>query len=303
MSYSQSDLPLYDYLTNPTTYNPAYTGITDSYYFKLSHSTQWLGIDGASHTEILDFQKMFRNDKNAIGISIVNDEFGAVRNLNFELNYAFHTKLNYQTDLVLGLKAGYNKLGVDYNLLNIFDPTEAIYLHNDVAEPLPIIGAGFYVSNDRFWFSASAPNLISIKIKSDDSVALFRKRSHKYFNFGYYFFINNQFDLRTQVLGQIVKGAPLSYIVDLGFEYEQKFLVGIHSNPSSFVGFNFGINVLENGRISYGYNFSLNDLSDYTNGNHYISFSYFLQKSRGSISNYRGYSKGNILSRKPYIMR
>ena len=36
MSYSQSDLSLYDYLTNPITYNPAYTGITDSYFFKLS---------------------------------------------------------------------------------------------------------------------------------------------------------------------------------------------------------------------------------------------------------------------------
>ena len=302
-AFSQSDLTLYDYMNNPITHNPAYVGVTDKYFLKMSHSSQWLGFEGASHTEIFDFQMKFENQINALGVSIINDEFGAVKNLNFEVNYGFHTKLNPELDLVLGLKAGLNQLGIDYNMLNIFDPTESIYLEDDVSEPLPIVGAGFYLSNERFWFSASAPNLVSKNIKDANNVNIFRKRTHTYFSSGYIFYLNQAFDLRTQMLGQIVKGAPIGYVLDIALEYQQSFMFGIQTNPNSFMGFNLGIDLFGNGRLTYGYNFSFNELNEYTNGNHHISFSYFFEGSRRNISNYRGFNNRKMKYRKSYVIR
>tara|TARA_B100001758_G_C18379810_1_gene596543 strand:+ start:239 stop:1204 length:966 start_codon:yes stop_codon:yes gene_type:complete len=300
---SQSDLTLYDYMNNPITHNPAYVGVTDKYFIKMSHSSQWLGFEGASHTEVFDFQMKFENQINALGLSIINDEFGAVRNLNIELNYGFHTKLSQDLDLVLGLKAGYNHLGVDYNQLNIFDPTESIYLDADLSEPLPIVGAGFYIADERFWFSASAPNFITNNIKDSNNVNIFRKRTHTYLSSGYIFYLNDSFDLRTQLLGQIVKGAPVGYMLDIALEYEQSFMFGIHSNPNSFMGINLGIDIAGNGRLTYGYNFSFNEISEYSNGNHFISFSYYFEGSRRKASNYRGYSSKKMKYKKSYVIR
>lgn len=302
--FSQSDLTLYDMMNNPITHNPAYAGVTDSYFFKLSHSSQWVGFEGAPKTQILDFQKKFENQKNALGVSIINDEFGAIRNTNIELNYAFHTNVSYSTELILGLKAGYNDLSVDYSLLNIYDPTESIYQQNNISEPLPLIGAGLYISNQEFWFATSVSNFIQKKIEDEDSEHIFRKRSHGYFNFGYLFYLSDSFDLRTQFLGQIVRGGPVDIIYNAEIEFEQKFSFSININPSSHAGIGMGFNFAGNGRIGYGYNLGVRDIGVYSNGNHFISFSYFIEGyRRGSFSNYRGYKNGKMFSRRPYMMR
>ena len=304
--FAQFDLTLVDYLNNPAIHNPAYTGVTDSYFFKATYSSQWVGFDGAPNTQTIDLQHHFDNEKNALGVSILNDEFGAVRNTNIEINYAFHTRISNTSNLALGIKAGLNNLAVDYTLLDIYDPTEYIYQDSGITEPIPLIGIGLYYYLDKFWFSVSVPNLIQKNIQELDDDTFrnaYRQRSHGYFGFGYNFYLNNSFELRTQFLGQLSRGAPMGTLFNFDLEYEQKFGFGLHFDPSSLFGFSTGIDIYDNIRLSYGYNFSFNELNKYSSGNHNIGISYYIEGTRRSYKNYAGYSPGKMRNKKPYIMR
>ena len=303
---AQFDLTLVDYLNSPIMHNPAYVGVTDSYFFKATYSTQWVGFDGAPNTQTIDLQHHFNDEKNAVGISILNDEFGAIRNTNIEINYAFHTRISNTSQLALGIKAGLNNLAVDYNLLDIYDPTEYIYQDSGISEPIPLIGIGFYYYFDNFWLSVSVPNLIQKRIKELDEDIFrdaYRQRSHGYFGFGYNFYINRSFELKTQFLGQISRGAPIGTLFNFDLEYDQKYSFGLHIDPSSLFGFSTGIDVYDKFRLSYGYNFSFNELNKYSNGNHNIGISYYIEGSRRSAGNAANYRPGHMRDRKPYIMR
>ena len=88
----------------------------------------------------------------------------------------------------------------------------------------------------------------------------------------------------------------------VGSNPSYKTAVEFSINNSDYVtGIGTGFNFAGNGRISYGYNIGIRDVGVYSNGNHLISLSYFIEGSRSSFSNYRGYKNGKMLNRRPYI--
>jgi type IX secretion system PorP/SprF family membrane protein len=142
--HAQSGIKLTDYYHNPIQYNPAYVGVSNGYFVKGTYTSQWLGFDDAPVTQTLDVQRRFSNNRYAAGLSILNDDFGAVKNFNIEANFGLHLRANENTGFVLGLKAGLNNFSIDYNRLNIYDPTEFVYSNGNLGETKPIIGAGFF---------------------------------------------------------------------------------------------------------------------------------------------------------------
>jgi len=296
-AYSQFDLSLLDLHNNPVIHNPAYVGVSESYYFKSTYSTQWVGFEGAPKTQTLDIQYHFDDERHAFGISMINDEFGATKNSNIEANYAFHLNFNYETRMALGLKVGINNFQINYNLLNIYQPEEYVYQQSNITSNLPLVGIGFYVYQNNWFLAVSAPNLIRKNIEERSIFRDYlRKRPHAYVNFGYNFRLNNKFVLKTHVLSQLVSGAPLGILINTNVEYDEKFMFGLHVDPSSLIGASTSIEIFNNVRFSYAYNFSLNELASYSNGNHNFGISFDLERRFWSNRRY-------FLEQKPYKIR
>lgn len=269
---AQSGLKLTDYYYNPIQYNPAYAGVTDGMYVKGSYLSQWIGFDDAPVTQTLDVQKRF-NNKYALGLSLSNDDFGPIKNLNIEGNFALHLMANDEIGFVLGLKAGLNNFTRDYGRLAIFDPTEVIFNSENLNALSPLVGAGLYVFAKNWFFGIAVPNLIAQKITDDFSRDSFNNIPHVYSSMGYNFNPNKELLLKTQVLSQIVEGAPMSFLLSSRLFFKDKIGLGVHIQPNALYGASLLLNLNDQFMFTYAYDRALSNLNQYADGNHYFGVS------------------------------
>ncbi|MDA0878959.1 MAG: PorP/SprF family type IX secretion system membrane protein [Bacteroidetes bacterium] len=275
---SQSGLKLTDYLNNPIQYNPAYVGAASQLYVKGTHTTQWLGFDGAPVTQTLDVQKRFGNNRYAGGISLLNDDFGAMKNFNFESNFALHLNATENIGFVLGLKAGINNLSIDYNRLSIYDPTEYTFNQGNLTELKPIIGTGLYLYTKKWFIGLSTPNLLKHRLDDELYNDLYSKTPHYYSTLGYTFELSPSIELKTQLLSQVVKGAPVSNLFSVRALYKSKIGFEAHVQPKALYGGMLSAIVKSHITVTYGYDMALSDLSQYSSGNHFFGLSFNLSK-------------------------
>ena len=89
---AQSNLKLTDYYNNPSSYNPAYVGVTEGLFLKGYYTSQWTDFEGSPSTQLVDLQNNFDNRNIAAGITILNDTFGALKSLNTDVNISLNFK-------------------------------------------------------------------------------------------------------------------------------------------------------------------------------------------------------------------
>jgi type IX secretion system PorP/SprF family membrane protein len=294
--FAQSGLKLIDYYHNPIQFNPAYTGVTDGFYVKGFHTKQWLGFDDAPQTQTLDVQGLLENERYAVGLSLLNDDFGAVQNFNIEANFALHLNLSDDLMLVLGLKAGVNNFSINYDKLNIYDNTDEVYANGNISEYRPIIGTGFYLYQDNWFFGFAVPNLINHRLKDRLQRFIYDKVPHFYSTFGYNFNANEHWEIRNQLLIQIVKGVPLDILFSSKAIYNNTFGVGLNYQPNGTFGAMTSFSLNKGFSISYAYDLPSTKLTTYSTGNHSIGVS-FTFKPFTSKWNER------LVEDKPYMVR
>ena len=271
---AQSGIKLTDYYHNPIQYNPAYVGVSNGYFVKGTYTSQWLGFDDGPVTQTFDVQRRFSNNRYAAGLSILNDDFGAVKNFNVEANFGLHLRATEEIGFVLGLKAGLNNFSIDYNRLNIYDPTEFVYANGNLSEVKPIIGAGFYFYGRKWFFGMSVPNIVSHRLEDELNRDIYNKIPHFYTTIGFDTNIAQDVLLKSQALIQMVKGAPISALLTTRAQYREKIGLGLQYQPDALYGAFVNVRFKSEFTLTYGYDMALSDLSQYANGNHYFGLSY-----------------------------
>ena len=272
--WAQSGIKLTDYYNNPIQYNPAYVGVTNGYLVKGTYTSQWLGFDNSPVTQTIDFNRRFLDNRYAAGISAINDDFGAVKNFNLEGNFALHLNLSESLGMVLGLKAGINNFSINYDRLTIFNPTEDVYNYGNLNDSKILVGGGIYLYTKQWFFGFSVPNLLNNRMLDISEIKFYNKRPHFYTVIGYDLRINSDVYLKSQILTQIVKGAPLSILFSTKAKIKDRLAIGIHYQNKSLLGAFLNINVNRVLIFSYGYDMAISDLSQYSNGNNYFGLSY-----------------------------
>ena len=271
---AQSGIKLTDYYHNPIQYNPAYVGVSNGYYVKGTYTSQWLGFDDAPVTQTLDAQRRFSNNRYAAGLSLLNDDFGAVKNFNVEANFGLHLRATENIGFVLGLKAGLNNFSIDYNRLNIYDPTEFVYSNGNLSEVKPIIGVGFYFYSKKWFLGMSVPNLVTQNLEDELNRDIYNKIPHFYTAIGFDSNINQDLLLKSQLLLQIVNGAPVSALLTTRLKFKDKIGLGLQYQPDALYGTFFNFKFKSDFTATYGYDMALSELNQYANGNHYFGLSY-----------------------------
>ncbi|MDC3341353.1 PorP/SprF family type IX secretion system membrane protein [Flavobacteriaceae bacterium] len=274
--YAQSGLKLSDYYQNPIIYNPAYVGASSAIFVKGFYSTQWLGFDKAPTTQILDVQSLSRNERYGLGLSVLNDNFGAVQNFNLEANYALHLLLTDELKLALGLKVGLNKFSIDYSMLDIYDGTDDVYNNGNLSENKPVIGSGFYLSQKDWFFGVSIPNMLQHRLKDEFQRFVYGKIPHYYITGGYQFYPAQDWIVKSHVLTQMVKGAPLDILFSLQAHYKRTFMFGVNAQPNGIFGAMVSARLNDDITFLYGYDIANTALGPYSYGNHSLGISWSL---------------------------
>ena len=262
------------YMYNTISINPAYAGNRDALSVVGLHRSQWSGVNGAPETQTLSIHSPLRNEKVGVGLSIINDQLGYEDYTYVYGDFSYTINVADSTTLSFGIKGGMSYYNLDEDLLGAVDDP---YLNGDTFNRwTPNVGAGLYLSAQKWYMGLSAPRLIN-NDNNEKSEFVALEQVHYYLTGGYVFDLSDMWKLRPTALAKVTNGAPLSVDVSAAAIYNEKLYLGAtYRIDDAFGGF-IDFQVLPSFRVGYAYEYSLNALQDFSNGSHEILLIYELR--------------------------
>lgn len=270
--YAQQEPHYTQYMYNMNIINPAYM-INEPGLVEVGalYRTQWVGIDGAPKTGNV-FANIPLSDRIEISINYLNDEIG--QNIKqtenvFNVDAAYKMKINETLDLSFGMKAGFDHFSTSFNESNVSgDP-----LFANTKKTVLNIGAGVFLFQEKYYVGLSAPNLLPNEIDANDEVQ-YQNKMHLFLIAGYVFDINDDLKLKPSTVIKQTAGAPLSFDISANALFKEKFELGVSYRYQDAITAMAGIEVLQDLRIGYAYDFNTSALKTYNNGSHEFLLTY-----------------------------
>jgi type IX secretion system PorP/SprF family membrane protein len=231
-SIAQS-LPMYSqYMYNMVNINPGYAGSRNVPSLSAIWREQWVGLPGSPSTKSFSYDMASKDNKNGFGVQLFDDKYvNYIKRTGVNLYYNLKIPVSERGVLSLGLKGGvYNDTK---NLNNTYLGASSTYL-TDVAyasnlnQIVPLMGAGVYYNDDKFYAGFSAPDMIvfsKVKNYSADKSLFQVNEIHYFLTAGYSFDVNEEVQVKPSFLLKATSGAPLE--VDLNTNVWLKNTVGL----------------------------------------------------------------------------
>ena len=266
---SQQDSQYTQYIYNTMSVNSAYTGQRDVLSYLGLYRTQWVGIDGAPKTLTFGIHSPLKNENLGMGISIVSDQLGPIREDYINLNFSYTIRLNRSTELSFGLKGGLHNLSSDFSRGNSFQNTDVAFNEN-ISLFSPTIGAGLYLHSTRGYLGLSAPNFLITEHYNNYKESLASERLHLFLIGGYVFNIDNDIKLKPAFLIKAVSGAPLIADLSINAMFNNRFVFGLAYRWDDSLSGLTGLQVNKTLFIGYAYDYNTSIGNKYTGGTHEV---------------------------------
>ena len=280
---SQQDSQYTQYIYNTMSVNSAYTGQRDVLSYSGLYRTQWVGIDGAPKTLTFGIHSPLKNENLGMGISIVSDQLGPIREDYINLNFSYTIRLNRSTELSFGLKGGLHNLSSDFSRGNSFQNTDVAFNEN-ISLFSPTIGAGLYLHSTRGYLGLSAPNFLTTEHYNDYKESLASERLHLFLIGGYVFNIDNDIKLKPAFLIKAVSGSPLIADLSINAMFNNRFVFGLAYRWDDSVSGLTGLQVNKTLFIGYAYDYNTSIGNKYTGGTHEVMLRFELQQINKILS-------------------
>jgi type IX secretion system PorP/SprF family membrane protein len=215
------------YRSNMNIVNPAYAGVDKETLVTSALRSQWTGIADAPQTQTVTFGTPLAKNM-GIGISMVSDKTFIEKQTFLGIDFSYKLKMNENTDLYLGIKAGGNFYDVNtsgletYNIIS--DPALA-----SISNFNPNVGVGALLKQDKWYASLSVPRLLSTtRARNEAGYAMTDlDRPHAYLSGGYDYFIDALLTFKPSVMLRYVNGAPVSVDLNANLQIDDNFEIGV----------------------------------------------------------------------------
>ena len=286
---AQQDSQYTQYMYNTQTINPAYAGSRGFLSITPLYRNQWMGLNGAPETLNLGLHSPLGEAQIiGLGLNFTKDKIGPSDESTITGDVSYSIPLNdYDLKLAFGVKGGFNLLNVDYSILNIHDPSDALQQFNIDNRLSPIIGAGLLLHNDRNWYlGLSVPNFLETTHYDDETVSNASERMAFYGTAGYVFDLSDTVMFKPAVLGKFVSGAPAAIDISANFLFNEKFTLGAAYRLDAAVSGLAGFQISDSLLIGYAYDFGIQELANYNSGSHeiFLRFDILTRRTRRLIT-------------------
>jgi type IX secretion system PorP/SprF family membrane protein len=246
--------------------NPAYAGSKDNLSIGLLYRTQWTGINGAPKTGTFFIHQRV-GEKLGVGLSIIADEIGPVKETNAYADFSYTLRLGGEHRLAFGVKVGATFHDIGLTGLDLIDPNDPFFAAN-INEVTPNIGAGFFYYTDKYYFAVSVPNILNSVHLDANGFEIGSETAHYFITGGYVFQISQNTKFKPSFLVKSAFDAPTSFDVNANFLFYEKFEIGAsYRLDDSFSGLvNFLIT--PSLRIGYAYDAVTSDIKEYAPASH-----------------------------------
>jgi type IX secretion system PorP/SprF family membrane protein len=276
LTFAQQDAQYTQYMYNTQSVNPAYAGSRHVLSITGLHRSQWVGLEGAPRTQTFTANSPINNNV-GLGVSIVNDKIGPATETYLDIDFSYTLRLNEETFLALGLKAGGNLLDVNLSALRSsgnpsFEPRYQEDIDNKFS---PNFGIGAYLYKENYYLGLSVPDLLETKhydrsSDSDSQSFLASEKMHAYLIGGYVWDLNYDLKFKPAFLLKAVAGAPLQVDMSANMLINETFSLGAAYRWSAAISGLVGFQISRSLLVGYAYDFDTNGLSDYNSGSHEI---------------------------------
>ena len=280
---SQQDSQYTQYIYNTMSVNSAYTGQRDVLSCTGLYRTQWVGIDGAPKTLTFGIHSPLKNENLGMGISIVSDQLGPIREDYINLNFSYTIRLNRSTELSFGLKGGLHNLSSDFSRGNSFQNTD-VAINENISLFSPTIGVGLYLHSTRGYLGLSLPNILTTKHYDDYKGSLASESLHFFVIGGYVFNIDNDIKLKPAFLIKAVSGSPLIADLSINAMFNNRFVFGLAYRWDDSLSGLTGLQVNKTLFIGYAYDYNTSIGNKYTGGTHEVMLRFELQQINKILS-------------------
>jgi type IX secretion system PorP/SprF family membrane protein len=281
---AQQQVQYTQYMYNTLLVNPAYAGTSNRLEAYFIHRSQWVGMDGAPHTQNFGVQGAVTK-RLGLGLNITNDNIGPSNTVYIDASAAVRIPMNKKINLSVGMNVGMDILNIDWNKGKYKDGFDQVMFNNIKNRVRPIVGAGLYAYGEKWYFGVSSPNFIKKDSYGNGLEAQIHSEIHWYFIGGYVFDLTENLKLKPAVMGKIVKGAPFTFDLSANFLIQEKYTAGIAYRYHDALSLLLGITIKKSYFIGYSYDITLSKLRGYGGGSHDIMFKYsLLTKEQGARS-------------------
>lgn len=271
---------LTQYQFNDYVVNPAVAGSRPFFELRSAHRYQWVGIQDAPRTFTFSGSSPI-GEKMGLGGYIFTDIVGPTRRTGVQFSYAYHLKLTQDIKLSLAVSAGMLQFLIDGSKIQFHDPSDPVMDDQLRGDLLPDAKFGMYLYSPRFWFGATAPQLLQNKVYFLDeaSETLSRMEDHYYVTGGYRFLIGEDWKVEPSFLLKYTSPVPAKLDLTATVRYKDTFWIGAGYRTNDAYSAMVGYWMKKTFQFGYSYDIITSNLRNYSTGTHEVMLAITLGRS------------------------
>jgi len=270
----QQDPVFNQYMNNLLTVQPAYAGMTGYLNVTALSRIQWVGFEGAPTTNTITIQGPLNRYNVGLGLSIINDKFGPVRQNGIYADYAYRILLNDDQYISFGIKGGFNRYEALLSELPTHDPNDPVSIQDINKKYLPNFGVGFLWHSDVFFIGFSIPKFFKNRISSVSGVSLYHEEVNYYGMGGIVLDITDAVKFKPTFLYRWSEGSPGIADFTANFLFFDRVWAGATYRLNNSYGLLFQAFVNTNLKIGYAYDLTTFHPTQANAGTHEFMISY-----------------------------
>jgi type IX secretion system PorP/SprF family membrane protein len=259
------------YFLNDFALNPAIAGRSNYFDARFTNRYQWVGITDAPKTFIMTLHGPIAAQNMGIGAKMYADVTGPTRKVGAGLSYAYHFKITSELKLSFGLQAGFVNYALDGSKIvtkEVADPLMSSFYQSVF---LPDVAFGLHLYHEKFFFTASAPQLLQARTdfyRYGNTSG--RLEDHYFVGGGYTFDLNEEWKLQPLVFMKYVNPTPPIIDFSAKVSFREEIWAALSYRTRDAISIILGYNYMDNLMIGYSYDYTLSQLVNYNSGTHEI---------------------------------
>ncbi len=272
--HAQQDPVFNQYMNNLLTVQPAYAGMSGYLNITAMSRIQWVGFDGAPQTNTITMQGPFKKYNVGLGLSIITDRFGPVRQTGVYADYSFRVLIDNDQYVSFGIKGGFNRYEALLTDLAVHDPNDPVGAFDINKKYLPNFGVGFLWHADNFFLGVSVPKIFRNKITSNSGASIYQEEMNFYAMGGYVFDVTENVKFKPTVLARWSQNTPTVVDFSANALISDRVWIGATYRFQNSYGLLFQIFVSSSVKLGYAYDLTTFRPSQYNAGTHEFMLSY-----------------------------
>lgn len=252
-------------------FDPAVAGSRPWFEIRSAHRNQWVGIQDAPRTFVLSATTPLGGNM-GVGGYIFTDNVGPSRRTGMQLSYAYHLKITSDIKLGLGLSFGMLQFLIDGSKIQFHDPDEPLMDDQLRGSLMPDATFGAYLYHDKWWFGATAPQLLRNRVwfYDENDKSLSTLAAHYYAMGGYRLPIGSDLKLEPSFLVKYVDPVPPKIDLTATLRYKDMVWIGATYRTEDAISLMVGYWMKKTFQFGYSYDLTMTNLRNYSSGTHEV---------------------------------